>query len=53
MNVLEAEGSLLAVQEELARSERTMGQNIVRLYKALGGGWGGKTQLAAAKPGVR
>jgi outer membrane protein, multidrug efflux system len=53
LNVLEAQRSLLAVQEELARSERTMGQNIVRLYKALGGGWGGEPQLAAAKTGVR
>lgn len=35
LNVLEAERSLLAVQEQLARSEQTLGQNLVRLYKAL------------------
>jgi NodT family efflux transporter outer membrane factor (OMF) lipoprotein len=39
LNVLEAERSLLAVQENLVRSERLLGQNMVRLYKALGGGW--------------
>jgi NodT family efflux transporter outer membrane factor (OMF) lipoprotein len=46
LNVLETQRSLLVVQDGLARSERTMGQNIVRLYKALGGGWEGQTQLA-------
>ncbi|MCD6050992.1 MAG: NodT protein [Verrucomicrobia bacterium] len=39
LNVLEAERSLLAAQENLVRSERSLGQNMVRLYKALGGGW--------------
>jgi NodT family efflux transporter outer membrane factor (OMF) lipoprotein len=39
LNVLDTQRSLLAAQDDLARSERTMGQNIVRLYKALGGGW--------------
>jgi outer membrane protein TolC len=45
LNVLDEERSLLAVQDDLARSERTLGQNLIRLYKALGGGWdaGGKT----------
>ena len=46
LNVLETQRSLLVVQDSLARSERTMGQNIVRLYKALGGGWEGEPQLA-------
>jgi NodT family efflux transporter outer membrane factor (OMF) lipoprotein len=50
LNVLETQRSLLAVQDELARSERTTDQNLVRLYKALGGGWEGETQLAEAKP---
>src|SRR4030095_747231 len=39
LNVLEAQRSLLLVQDERARSERTLGQNLIRLYKALGGGW--------------
>jgi NodT family efflux transporter outer membrane factor (OMF) lipoprotein len=46
LNVLETQRSLLAVQDDLARSERTLDQNLVRLYKALGGGWVGETQLA-------
>ena len=48
LNVLEAQRSLLAAQDNLAQSERTMGQNIVRLYKALGGGWSESTQGFAA-----
>jgi NodT family efflux transporter outer membrane factor (OMF) lipoprotein len=50
LNVLETQRSLLAVQDDLARSERTMDQNLVRLYKALGGGWEGQTQVAELKP---
>jgi NodT family efflux transporter outer membrane factor (OMF) lipoprotein len=50
LNVLDTQSSLLAVQDDLARSERTLGQNLVRLYKALGGGWEGETQVAEFKP---
>jgi outer membrane protein TolC len=50
LNVLEAQRSLLAVQDDLARSERTMDQNLVRLYKALGGGWQDETQLTELQP---
>lgn len=53
LNVLETQRSLLAVQDDLARSERTTDQNLVRLYKALGGGWEGETQLAEANPQTR
>jgi NodT family efflux transporter outer membrane factor (OMF) lipoprotein len=53
LNVLETQRSLLVVQDSLARSERTMGQNIVRLYKALGGGWEGETQVAELLPKTR
>jgi NodT family efflux transporter outer membrane factor (OMF) lipoprotein len=53
LNVLETQRSLLLVQDSLARSERTMGQNIVRLYKALGGGWEGETQFAAVSTKTR
>jgi NodT family efflux transporter outer membrane factor (OMF) lipoprotein len=38
-NVLDAQRSLLAYQEQLAVSEGAVGGNAVRLYKALGGGW--------------
>lgn len=38
-NVLVAQRSLLTLQDELARSEGTVTSNLVRLYKALGGGW--------------
>jgi multidrug efflux system outer membrane protein len=50
LNVLETQRSLLAVQDDLTRSERTTDQNLVRLYKALGGGWDGETQVAEFKP---
>jgi len=53
LNVLETQRTLLAVQDDLARSERTTDQNLVRLYKALGGGWERETQLAEAKPKTR
>lgn len=38
-NVLDAQRSLLIFQEQLAMSEGSVGQNAVRLYKAMGGGW--------------
>jgi NodT family efflux transporter outer membrane factor (OMF) lipoprotein len=50
LNVLEAQRSLLAVQDDLARSERTIDQNLVRLYKALGGGWEEDMQLSKLDP---
>ncbi len=53
LNVLETQRSLLAVQDELARSERTTGQNLVRLYKALGGGWEGETEVAEFKTNAK
>jgi len=38
-NVLDAQRSLLSFQDQLAQSEGTIASNLVRLYKALGGGW--------------
>jgi outer membrane protein, multidrug efflux system len=38
-NVLIAQRSLLYFQNELAQSEGAVVSNLVRLYKALGGGW--------------
>lgn len=39
LDVLEAERSLYTTQAQFAQSERAMSQSLVRLYKALGGGW--------------
>jgi len=38
-NVLDAERSLLSFQDQLAQSDGAVTSNLVRLYKALGGGW--------------
>lgn len=37
--VLDAERSLYQTEDQLADSERTVTENLVALYKALGGGW--------------
>jgi len=41
LNVLDAERSLYQAEDQLADSERTVTENLVALYKALGGGWEG------------
>lgn len=38
-NVLDAQRSLLSLQEQLAESNGNVTANLVRIYKALGGGW--------------
>jgi multidrug efflux system outer membrane protein len=38
-NVLDAQRSLLSFQGQLAQSDGTVTSDLVRLYKALGGGW--------------
>jgi outer membrane protein TolC len=38
-NVLDAQRSLLSFQDQLAQSNGTVTSNLVRLYKAVGGGW--------------
>lgn len=38
-DVLDAQRSLLSFQDQLANSEGTVTANLIRLYKALGGGW--------------
>ncbi len=38
-DVLDAQRSLLSFQDQLAQSSGTVTSNLVRLYKALGGGW--------------
>jgi NodT family efflux transporter outer membrane factor (OMF) lipoprotein len=47
--VLVAQRSLLTLEDELAVSEGTVTGNLVRLYKALGGGW----QPMAGEDGAR
>lgn len=39
-NVLDAQRSLLELEDELTQSKGEVASNLVRLYKALGGGWG-------------
>jgi NodT family efflux transporter outer membrane factor (OMF) lipoprotein len=39
LNVLNAQRALFASEDALAQSERTVAQNLVALYKGLGGGW--------------
>ncbi|MDD4857471.1 MAG: efflux transporter outer membrane subunit [Candidatus Krumholzibacteria bacterium] len=38
-DVLDTQRSLLSFQSQLAESEGTVTSNLIRLYKALGGGW--------------
>jgi len=38
-NVLDAQRSLLSFQDQVAVSEDEVASNLIRLYKALGGGW--------------
>ena len=38
-NVLDAQRSLLILQDELNQSNGAVISNLIRLYKALGGGW--------------
>jgi NodT family efflux transporter outer membrane factor (OMF) lipoprotein len=44
-NVLDAERSLLSFQDQLNQSNGTVTSNLIRVYKALGGGW---TSMAVA-----
>jgi NodT family efflux transporter outer membrane factor (OMF) lipoprotein len=48
LTVLDAQRSLLSIQDQLAASNAQVTTNVIRLYKALGGGW---TTLAAAEAG--
>jgi len=45
--VLDAQRSLLSFEDQLAQSQGAVSTDLVRLYKALGGGW----QSLAADPG--
>jgi multidrug efflux system outer membrane protein len=39
LNVLQAQGSLFATEDQLVQSEQQILQNLVAIYKAIGGGW--------------
>jgi outer membrane protein TolC len=39
INVLDAERSLYQVRDAQAQSDRAVAENLIALYKALGGGW--------------
>lgn len=39
LNVLNAQRNLYATEDALTQSTRTLGTNLIALYKALGGGW--------------
>jgi len=43
-NVLDAQRSLLLLEDELAQSDGAVISNLIRLYKALGGGWTNQIQ---------
>jgi outer membrane protein TolC len=49
-NVLDTERSLLVRQDDLAASEGIVIQNLVDLYRALGGGWDPETASQPATP---
>ncbi len=49
LNVLDAERSLYQSEDQLVVSERAVAENLVALYKALGGGWERKNELAQTK----
>ena len=49
LNVLDAERSLYQSEDQLVDSERAVTANLVALYKALGGGWEKKYEVAQTK----
>jgi len=49
LNVLVTQRALFGVEDQLADSQRTVSANLVALYKALGGGWEKKDEMAQAK----
>lgn len=50
LNVLDAQRSLYQAQDQLVESQKTVSEDLVALYKALGGGWGAETTFARAEP---
>lgn len=52
-NVLDAERSLLSFQDQLNQSNGAVTSNLIRLYKALGGGWTSMAVAPAAPEAVK
>jgi outer membrane protein, multidrug efflux system len=50
VEVLDAQRSLLSFQDQLAQSDGAVVVNVVKLYKALGGGWESLLPLGNEKP---
>ena len=50
-DVLDAQRSLLSLQDTLSTSVATVSSELVRLYKALGGGWSGSEMLPVGVTG--
>ncbi len=53
LNVLDAQRSLYQAEDQLVQSEKNISQNLVALYKALGGGWETETRFAQGQPSTR
>lgn len=51
--VLDAQRTLLSSQDSLASTQASVSTDMVRLYKALGGGWTPDDDASAATPGDR
>ncbi len=51
LSVLDAQRSLYASEDALVQSTGTVSTNLVAVYKALGGGWGGEAQEPVAPEG--
>jgi outer membrane protein, multidrug efflux system len=52
INVLDAERSLYQAQDDLVQSDQLVTQNLIALYKALGGGWNEPRAKPDATAGV-
>ncbi len=50
LNVLSAQRQLFGSEDALSQSDRTIGTNLVALYKALGGGWSGEQEPGTDAP---
>lgn len=53
LNVLDTQRSLLNLENEQAQSEAAVTADLIRLYKAMGGGWNPAAAGAPADPGVK
>jgi outer membrane protein TolC len=51
LNVLQAQGSLFSTEDQLVRSEQLILQNLVAIYKAIGGGWNSQMQEQPTQAG--